>query len=189
MLVGAVPEDAEHEASKVDVAARMVRAVLPGADVLPLARNLRTGEAIEALIGCPVVFGCVDGDGGRLVLTELAAANELTLIDAAAEIFPGDQPDQPLRWVDASCWPGLATSASIAPQQIDMEIAKEELESEETRDLRRRQGYGAGDAAPAPAVVSLNGVIASLAMTEFMVMITGLREPRPFLVYTPIAAS
>jgi ThiF family len=182
-LIGAVPEDAEREASKTDVAARMVRAVLPGADVLPLDRNLRTDEAIDAIIGCPIVFGCVDGDGARLVLTELAAAFELTLIDAAAEILPGDQPDQPLRWGGRVVVARPGDFCVDCAQQIDMEIAKEELESEETRDLRRRHGYGAGYAAPAPAVVSLNGVIANLAVTEFMVMVTGLREPRRFLLY------
>ena len=37
--------------------------------------------------------------------------------------------------------------------------------------------------APAPAVVNVNGVVANLALTEFMVMVTGLREPRRFLLY------
>ncbi len=69
------------------------------------------------------------------------------------------------------------------PRRAAWPARKEELESEETRDLRRRHAYGAGDAAPAPAVVSLNGVIANLAVTEFMVMITGPREPRRFLMY------
>jgi hypothetical protein len=180
-LVGAVPEDAEREANKTEVAARMVMAVLPGAEVLPLARNLRTAEAMDALIGCPVVFGCVDGDGARLVLTELAAAYGLTLIDAAAEIFP--EPDQPLRWGGRVVVARPGDFCLDCAQQIDMEIAKEELETEETRDLRRRHGYGAGEVAPAPAVVNLNGVAANLALTEFMVMVTGLRDPRRFLVY------
>jgi hypothetical protein len=64
-----------------------------------------------------------------------------------------------------------------------MEVAKRELENEDTRDLRRRHGYGTGDAVPAPAVVNLNGVVANLALTEFVVMVTGLRDPRRFLVY------
>ena len=34
-----------------------------------------------------------------------------------------------------------------------------------------------------PAVVSVNGVIASLAVTEFMVHITGLRPPSRHLIY------
>jgi hypothetical protein len=34
-----------------------------------------------------------------------------------------------------------------------------------------------------PSVVSINGAVASLAVTEFMVMATGLREPKGLLNY------
>ncbi len=34
-----------------------------------------------------------------------------------------------------------------------------------------------------PAVVSVNGVVASLAVTEFMALATGIREPAAHLVY------
>jgi molybdopterin-synthase adenylyltransferase len=34
-----------------------------------------------------------------------------------------------------------------------------------------------------PSVVSLNGVVASLGVTEFMVWATGLRQPKTHLVY------
>ena len=34
-----------------------------------------------------------------------------------------------------------------------------------------------------PSVVSLNAVVASLAVTEFMVAVTGLRQPRRLLEY------
>jgi hypothetical protein len=34
-----------------------------------------------------------------------------------------------------------------------------------------------------PSVVSINGVVASLGVTEFLMWITGLREPRGFLNY------
>lgn len=36
---------------------------------------------------------------------------------------------------------------------------------------------------PGPSVVSMNGVVASLAVTEFMVGVTGLRRPAPHLTY------
>jgi molybdopterin-synthase adenylyltransferase len=34
-----------------------------------------------------------------------------------------------------------------------------------------------------PAVVSINGVVASIAVTEFMVLVTGIREPITHLRY------
>jgi hypothetical protein len=40
------------------------------------------------------------------------------------------------------------------------------------------------EGAPAPAVVSLNGIIAFLAVTEFIVGVTGIRKPDPYLFTT-----
>jgi len=58
-----------------------------------------------------------------------------------------------------------------------------ETEGQRAEDERiygmRRAALGGGG----PAVVSLNGVVASLAVTEFMVWITGMRTPNPLLVY------
>jgi hypothetical protein len=36
---------------------------------------------------------------------------------------------------------------------------------------------------PGPAVVSINGVVTSIAVTEFMVLVTGIREPVAHLRY------
>lgn len=35
----------------------------------------------------------------------------------------------------------------------------------------------------APSIVSINGVVASLAVTEFMLTVTGIREPNQLLTY------
>jgi threonine dehydrogenase-like Zn-dependent dehydrogenase len=179
-LVGASPADAEHGTLKVDVAARTFRSVQPEATATDLPVNLRTIEAMQALEKCPVVFGCVDGDGARLVLSELTAAYSLTLIDCAAEIFPEEQP---VRWGGRVVVATAGQFCLDCARQIDMDIAKEELATPGVREARRRHGYGAGDDAPAPAVVNLNGVIANLGVTEFMVMTTALRAARRFLVY------
>lgn len=179
-LIGAVPEDAERKTPKVEAAARHIRAVLPEAGVAPVPRNLRTEEAMDALTGCPIIFGCVDGDGPRLVLMELAAAHEITLIDCAAEIFAEEDP---LRWGGRVVVGRPGEFCLDCAGQVDMDVAKEELESPDQREARRRHGYGTREAAPAPAVVNLNGVVANLGVTEFMVMVTGLREPRRHLIY------
>jgi hypothetical protein len=64
-----------------------------------------------------------------------------------------------------------------------MALAKEELDSPSAKEVRRAHGYGLGEQNPAPAIVSLNGVVANLGVTEFMMMITGLREPNNYLHY------
>ena len=81
------PGDAEAKTFKVIVAERQIKQIRPEAQVQVVPQNLRTREALEVLTGCPVIFGCVDGDGPRLILTELAAAYGVTLIDSATEII------------------------------------------------------------------------------------------------------
>ena len=51
------------------------------------------------------------------------------------------------------------------------------------RRLRRKHGYGLGNDTPAPAVFAVNGILANVAVTEFLVMTTGIREPAQRLTY------
>lgn len=69
--------------------------------------------------------------------------------------------------------------------QLDMGEAQQELGGPEARKLREAI-YGVernylGRAGP--SVVSINGVVASLAVTEFMVGVTGIREPQRLIIY------
>lgn len=174
-LVGAYPEDAKEGRPKTAVAARMIQNINPNTVIQEIPKNLRTKEAIGALIGVDTIFGCVDHDGPRLVLTELAASYSIVLIDLASEIFHENG-----KIVDFSgriivCKPG--DYCLDCANQIDMERAKQELESKNTQAVREAHGYGLGEQAPSPSVISLNGVIANLGTTEFMFMVTGLEKP------------
>ncbi len=65
----------------------------------------------------------------------------------------------------------------------------DELDPEESRDANVRRdravvyGLSLVQGEATPSVVSLNGIIASLAATEFMVGVTGIRAPWPLLTY------
>jgi molybdopterin/thiamine biosynthesis adenylyltransferase len=182
-LIGATPADADRQALKVDVAAQLLRAINPAVETAALARNLRTREALEALRACDVLFGCVDHDGPRLVLTELAAAYRLILIDAATEIGKPEENPEGFGGRVVVARPG--DYCLLCANQIDQRVVKWELlSSSEERAFQAAHGYGLGAAAPAPGVVvSLNGVIANLAVTEFAMLATGLREPNRMVTY------
>jgi hypothetical protein len=185
-LVGAVPVDVVNKTPKVFIAERHIRQIQPEAEVLPVDKNLRSREALETLIGCPTIFGCVDHDAPRLVLMELAAAYELVLIDSASEFVRDPLDPEEGRIVEIGGRVVLALPGRFCLDcagEIDMERAKYELLSQEERETRRAHGYGLGMQAPAPAVVSLNGVVANLALTEFLFMVTGFREPNRYLRY------
>jgi hypothetical protein len=179
-VAGAFPTDVGR--LKVEVARDHILKINPEADVQVFPQNLRTREAMEFLTGCSTIFGCVDHDGARLVLTELAAAYRVPLIDIATEIFPeaeGQAFDFGGRVVIAR--PG--DYCLSCADQLDRELAKEELETPEIRAARRKHGYGLGKDVPAPAVFSLNGSVVNPAVMEFLLMVTGLREPARRLTY------
>src|SRR5436305_1469457 len=68
---------------------------------------------------------------------------------------------------------------------LDQQEMRRDSMSPEQREVHDRI-YGVKRGAlgdTGPMVVSVNGVVASLAVTEFMVFVTGMREPVPHLVY------
>ena len=180
-LVGAGPEDAEAETLKTVVAERLVHAADPNVKVHCIPRDLRSREVLLALQKCPFIFGCVDHDGPRLVLSELAAAYERVYIDLATEIIPED--DRLIDFGGRVIFARPGHYCLDCAQQLDMDQARTDLADPESRRIARSHGYGTGEDGPAPAVVSLNGVVAHLAVTEFLFHRSGLREPNHHLTY------
>ena len=176
-VIGATPADVDAKQLKTEIAERTIRAINPSAIVNPISLNLRSQQTLDALMRCTTIFGCVDNDGARLILMELACAYSITLIDAASEIILNSS----RTYIDdfggrvVVCRPG--DFCLVCANEIDLEVAKSELESEEVQQLRKSHGYGLGEHFPTPAVVSINGIVANIAVTEFLVMTTGIREP------------
>jgi molybdopterin/thiamine biosynthesis adenylyltransferase len=179
-LAGAGPADVDRP--KVEIARDHGRHINPTVNFVGIPKNLRTREAIEALIGCSVIFGGVDHDGPRLVLSELAAAYEIPLIDVATEIFP-EAENQSFDFGGRVIVARPGDYCLICANQLDLERAKEDLETPEVRELRRKHNYGVGKDAPAPSVFALNGILANLAAMEFIAMVTGIRTPARHLTY------
>ncbi|MGO9318654.1 MAG: HesA/MoeB/ThiF family protein [Terracidiphilus sp.] len=170
--------------SKLQVAMRMIRAVTPDADITPVPHRLESAEAEAAIAGVDVVFGCVDDEGPRFKLNNLCAKLGKRFIDVATEVVPGTRGER-LRYGGRVfvCWerPGCLVCCGV----LDMEdVARQLAGTEERRNrdaiygVRLENPNGSG-----PSVVTLNGVIATIATTEFMVAVTGLRSPVRLTVY------
>jgi molybdopterin/thiamine biosynthesis adenylyltransferase len=179
-LIGATVSDLGQP--KVSVVAAAVCRINHDAKVRAIASNLRSRAALTALQDASVVFGCVDNDGARLVLTEFCCAYQRLYIDSATEILRTEH--------GGSIDFGGRVVASVPGEfclscggELDMEAAKVDLESSAVREARQRHGYGVADVAAAPSVVSLNGIVANIAVTEFMASVTGLRPPNTKSTY------
>ena len=167
--------------AKVDIANRTARKINPRIKARAIRDNVRSKECLETLKDCDVIFGCMDTDSGRLILSELASAYLIPYIDAAVGITVEND-----RIVEAGgrilVWTPDKACLNCA-NEIDMRVAAEELESAKEIEFRKRHGYVVGAHVPEPAVISLNGTVASMAVTEYLCMFSGIRSCRNYTHY------
>jgi molybdopterin/thiamine biosynthesis adenylyltransferase len=182
-LVGAIDADVAAETKKVVVGERMVLAVSPSAIVEQVDGKVIDAETERAVARADVVFGCLDRDIHRLELTELCSRFAKDYFDLATDTDGGEGEavvyGGRVVFCDGSrclvCLPDVLDQAQVALDRMNPEM----------RDADRRI-YGVDRdalAAAGPSVVSINGVVASLAVTEFMVGVTGLRSAASQLTY------
>lgn len=166
---------------KVEIARRLVISVNPEIAVASLATNVRDGTALRALAQSDIIFGCVDNDGARLILNEFAVTHALPYIDLGVGILT-DEGDLTAAGGQIVTWiPGRP--CLLCSGIIDLKVAAQELESPEEQQFRRLHGYIDRLDEPEPAVVSLNGTVASLGVTEFLALVTAFRESIHFTYY------
>lgn len=180
-FIGAQHDDGVPGTPKLNIAERLIRSIEPGAAIARVPRRLVSEEAFEAVKTADVVFGCVDKEGPRLILNELCSAYERSYIDVASDVIPGDPPE----WGGRICISWKGSGCSVCLEELDAEEAGRQIAGPEGEE-QRREIYGIEEivlAGGGPSVVSVNGVVASLAVTEFMAGVTGLRAPVPLLIY------
>jgi molybdopterin/thiamine biosynthesis adenylyltransferase len=181
-LIGSCQNDVTTEAKKVDIALRTVHSIDPSIDVNVISKNLIEEESFSEIKKCGYVFGCVDNDGARLALNELCVAFEIPYFDLASDIqvensnviyggriFVNNDSNGCLY-----CYNLISTSQARQYLMSPHAQTDEKAIYGIPREYLGQTG---------PAVVSINGVIVSLAVTEFMVMIVGLRPSNRLLQY------
>lgn len=176
-LIGAGTPD--RAAAKVNIAARMIGVIQPQATIDAQPQWLQEDAEPQGLAEVDVIFGCVDEDPVRLDILRFASAHAIAYVDLASDVtaegeFGG-------RIVFAK--DGERCLSCLG--ELDQHAIARARMSEEQR-AADDQIYGVDRAALAeggPSVVSINGLVASLAVTEFMCWRTGLREPAGFLTY------
>lgn len=176
--IGAFHDDPIPGTPKVEVARRLAHSIDPSIVFRRVFSTLKTAEALEVLTAATHIFGCVDDDGPRFVLNDIATAYAKPYIDAATDVVGGSFGGRIV-----SNWNG--DGCLFCMDEIDQQAVQRFLESEQDR-RNRESVYGISTEfldETGPAVVSVNGVVASLAVTEFMVACTGMRPARKFLNY------
>lgn len=182
-LVGAGARDARLRRAKVALARRLARRLRSGTRVRVVRGSMNDPNVGPKLLGCDVVIGCTDTQWSRTVLNQIAYQYYVPVLDLGVELQPGGAMGGRVSWLapgSACLWCSeILDAARVRAEQLPTEIAAAE----------RERGYISGIDEPAPAVVSINGAIASVAVTELLARWTGFAgsAPRADLLFYRLA--
>jgi molybdopterin/thiamine biosynthesis adenylyltransferase len=164
---------------KAEVAGDFIRRVQPNAEISIIPKSVISGAAFDAVSKCSIVFGCVDNDGPRLALLELCCSLQKPYIDVATDV------PTPGCFGGRMVFTGIGKGCLACREELDQSEVRRFFSTPEQR-IEDDKIYGIDRSAlgvSGPSVVFLNGILASLAVTEFTTFITGLRAPLPHLTY------
>jgi molybdopterin/thiamine biosynthesis adenylyltransferase len=182
-LIGMRSDDVEKKTPKVVIAERMIREIEPDADIAIVEDTFLSEAGAAELARASVIFGCMDRDGARLLLNEFACAYDRPYIDIATDTNKdGDR----ITFGGRLMFRTGPDACLFCMDLLDKEAVRRDLSRPERREEEdemygvRRDSLGERG----PSVVSLNGTLTSIAVTEFMVFVTGVpRRPKRLLRY------
>jgi len=151
---------------KAEVIASAVAAINPGLRVTSVPRTFPSSEGITALKRCDAVVCCVDSYSARSELMTFAWRHLIPLIDIGMAAIPSKAGSSGATQVLGHCCvyhPG-GPCMWCADQLSQAKLDAERGAADEGRYVRGMA---------APQVVSTNGLLASLAVTELMQYLTG----------------
>jgi len=180
-LKGAGPGDIDTK--KIAVVKRMIEVIQPDAHVHPIDSWLADAPP-EAIAAADVVVGCLDKDIHRIELIKQCTRANIPFFDLATDTHR-DPDDGTVAYGGRVLWSGDGARCPFCMDLLDQEsMRREGMSPEQRADYYAIYGVPKtelGDTGP--SVVSLNSVVAGLAVTEFMAWVTGLRAPKPLLTY------
>lgn len=176
-VVGATPADVGR-AKKIDVAARVIIA-LGGEVTLRLDEDVTLPGVARQVIEADVVFNCTDTYASRHVLNQAAYQYLVPMIDMGVSITVDGAMQAHMAGHVKMLAPGLACLWCAGNMNSDA-VRAEMM----TAEQRAADPYVQGAATVAqPAVISLSGVVTSVAVTMLLAAVAGVPSPARFVYY------
>jgi molybdopterin/thiamine biosynthesis adenylyltransferase len=169
--------DANLNRYKVEVLAEAIGRIGLGTEVIPLAKDLATPEAVRAVATCDLAFGCMDSVYGRDILGRLASFYTLPHLDLGVQLtaLPDGGVDQ-ITGAIHYLQPGKSSLKSRGiydSEDVRAELMKRDDPIEYDKQLLEK--YIRGVQEDRPAVISVNTMVSSMAVNEMLARIHRFR--------------
>ncbi|MGA8274283.1 MAG: ThiF family adenylyltransferase [Candidatus Sulfotelmatobacter sp.] len=166
-VVGATRKDIGR--SKVEVAADAVLCINPDLEVKPIGGNVILTDDAHHILACDFLFCCTDSHGSRAVINQIAYQYVIPTIDLGVRVQVRGGSVESVTGRVQMLAPGLP--CLVCDELLDPEEVRRDLLTDEART---RDPYIVGAIEPQPAVISLNGTVASLGVTMMLSAVAGL---------------
>ncbi|HWH60439.1 MAG TPA: ThiF family adenylyltransferase [Terriglobales bacterium] len=169
---------------KVNVAKTWARKINSTVKIEARQESVLNASVARSLADTDFVFGCTDTHGSRAVLNQFAHQYLVPTIDMGVVIATHSGSVTHIAGRTQMLAPGLACLA--CGNLLDADQVRRDLM---TDFERLADPYFIGQPEPAPAVISLNSTMASLAVTMFLNAVVGIPGHARFLNYNAITGS
>jgi molybdopterin/thiamine biosynthesis adenylyltransferase len=169
---------------KVDVAARYVRSLQPTASISTIRGDVVHAQIARQLIAADLIFGCTDSHGSRAVIQQVAYQYLIPCIDVGVTIAVRDGR------ISHVFGRVQLLSPTLACFTCDGLLDSNEVRRDMMTPFERQADpYIQGDREPAPAVMSLNGTVSSLAISMMLAVFAGVPIKSRHLLYNAMASA
>lgn len=163
---------------KTDVASRLISQVTANPEIREVRGDVTRTPYARELLAADFIFSCTDSHGSRAVIQQVAYQYLIPCIDVGSIITAKDGHIQGIHGRIQALAPGYPCFTCCG--LLDAEEVRRDMMTEAER---RRDPYIEGAHEPAPAVISINSTVTSLAMTMFLAMVVGVPSEGRHILY------
>ena len=177
-IINAMRADADHRRPKVEMLKEAITRMGLGTTVEAYSTDLFSPEVVRAVSSADVAFGCVDTIDARHLLSQIASFYVLPYFDLGVKLEADGQGG-----IDQVCGsvhylrPGGGSLLSRWTYSLeDVQAAALRRTDPAEYEARLRAKYIRGGSEDRPAVISVNMLVASLAVNDFLARIHSYRH-------------
>ena len=167
---------------KAKVLAKLLRKMNHKVNVKYLIANVSESKVCEELKKCDIIIGALDSEKARSDVNKFSAQYLKIYLDAGSGILLENGKVKHAGGQVNVIIPG-SSPCLTCNNSLDWKMVLYESMDKKEQDIEVKRGYIQGVSEPAPSVVSINGVVASTLVNEFLALTTGLRKPNYYTYY------